>query len=138
MTEEEKTAIADYRRNGCGYKKIGQLLGVSENTVKTYCRRNGLSGYATSRHITDKNICKWCGAKIRQTPGKKTRKFCSDSCRNHWWNSHLYMVERKANYNFVCPVCGKRFVVYGNKNRKYCSHACYIKDRFGGDNCEGN
>ena len=23
-------------------------------------------------------------------------------------------------------------ISYGNKHRKYCSHACYINDRFGG------
>lgn len=32
----------------------------------------------------------------------------------------------------VCPVCKKPFTVYGNANRKYCSHECYIEDRFGG------
>lgn len=26
--------------------------------------------------------------------------------------------------------CGKAFVAYGNKDRKYCSHDCYIRDRF--------
>ena len=32
----------------------------------------------------------------------------------------------------ICPVCKKTFTVYGNANRKYCSHECYIEDRFGG------
>ncbi len=26
---------------------------------------------------------------------------------------------------------GKEFFVHGNKGRKYCSHQCYIADRFG-------
>lgn len=42
MTDEQRTAIAGYRRSGCGYKKISQLTGLCESTVKTYCRRNGL------------------------------------------------------------------------------------------------
>lgn len=38
----------------------------------------------------------------------------------------------KANYECICEYCGKTFLSYGNKNRKYCSHSCYINDRFGG------
>ena len=56
----------------------------------------------------------------------------SEKCRNKWWNSNLDKVNRKANYEFICPHCKKPFSAYGNKNRKYCSHACYIEDRFGG------
>ena len=33
--------------------------------------------------------------------------------------------------------CGKPFTVYGNSKRKYCSHECYIRNRFkGGDDGE--
>ena len=39
--------------------------------------------------------------------------------------------ELKANYEFVCPNCKKHFVCYGNKNRKYCCHDCYLEDRYG-------
>ena len=35
-----------------------------------------------------------------------------------------------ATYKYTCPYCGKKFTPYGNKKRKYCSHNCYIKDRF--------
>ena len=31
-----------------------------------------------------------------------------------------------------CENCGKEFHLYGDSRRKYCSHECYIKDRFGG------
>ena len=129
MTEKEKAAVAEYRRSGCGYKKISQLTGVNENTVKTWCRRNGLTGVAAN---TSEDTCKCCGAPIEQTPKKKKRVFCSDRCRNKWWNSHLDLVKRRAHYEFTCASCGKTFTVYGNANRKYCSHNCYIEDRFGG------
>ncbi|RXM53885.1 RNA polymerase subunit sigma-70, partial [Clostridium tetani] len=33
--------------------------------------------------------------------------------------------------------CGKEFSAYGNKNRKYCSHNCYIRDRFWRDEENG-
>jgi len=63
--------------------------------------------------------------------GRKHKRFCSDLCRNRWWNSHLDLVKRKAHYEYVCPACKTAFSVYGNANRKYCSHACYIRARFG-------
>ena len=44
MTLEEKSWIAEMRRAGIGYKKIAQDLGTSENTIKTFCHRNGLTG----------------------------------------------------------------------------------------------
>lgn len=129
MTENERAAIAEYRRQGHGYKKISQLTGVCESTVKTYCRRNGLGGMMVEAR---QKSCQCCGKAIVQLPGRKEKKFCSDACRNKWWNSHLDLVNRKAVYDFVCPVCGKPFSAYGNRNRKYCSHECYIEDRFGG------
>lgn len=68
-----------------------------------------------------------------QVFGRKEKRFCSDKCRNKWWNTHLDKVNRRANYDFVCAYCKKPFISYGNKNRKYCSHECYIADRFGGN-----
>lgn len=130
MTNEEKTAVENLRKDGYGYKKISQMTGICESTIKSYCRRNRLSGeQAQERH------CLCCGKTVIQYPGRKEKKFCSDACRNKWWNSHLHLVKRKAMYDYVCPVCGKAFTAYGNRNRKYCSHACYIEDRFGGAAC---
>lgn len=135
MTEMQKQQIKGYRDCGYGYKKIGQLMGISENTVKTYCKRNGLGGVA-AKPAKECCICKSCGKPIVQVPGRKQKKFCSDRCRNQWWNSHLDLVNRKAHYNFICPCCKRPFTAYGNANRKYCSHECYIEDRFGGGHHE--
>jgi hypothetical protein len=35
-------------------------------------------------------------------------------------------------YSFTCAGCGVEFAAYGNASRKFCSHECYIKSRFGG------
>lgn len=75
--------------------------------------------------------CQYCGIEVFQNPGRKQKKFCTDKCRNLWWNSHLYMVNRRAMYECECLHCKKTFVSYGNKNRKYCSRECYIAGRFG-------
>lgn len=137
MTNAQRDAIMGYRGDGYGYKKISQLTGVCESTVKTFCRRNGLTSTAakeTPHGITEKP-CLCCRKAVVQYPGRKEKKFCSDVCRNKWWNSHLNLVKRKAMYDFVCPTCGKTFSAYGNQNRKYCSHKCYIEGRFGGTVC---
>ena len=133
MTGTQKSSITEYRRKGLGYKKISQLTGVSENTIKTYCKRSGLGGVAASALSGGGgNTCKCCGAPIVQISGRKTRKFCNDACRARFWNTHLDVVNRKAYYEYICPACGKPFTAYGNAHRKYCCHECYIDDRFGG------
>lgn len=140
MTNEEKSRIAEMRRDGVGYKKIAQTLGLSEGTVKTFCHRNGLAaaGMAVPQAENKpfpQQPCKHCGKMILQIPGRKEKKFCSDDCRNSWWNKHLTEVKRKSMTDYICPACGKSFSAYGKRNRKYCSHECYITDRFGGVAC---
>ena len=44
MTEEQKTKIQQLRQRGMGYIRIAQALGISENTIKSFCRRNRLAG----------------------------------------------------------------------------------------------
>lgn len=136
MTENEKTQILQLRDGGSGYKRIAQTLGISVNTVKSFCRRNEpgreRSEEGTSQPHDSTIVCENCGQMIRQIPKQKRRRFCCDQCRNRWWNAHLDQVKRKAHYEIVCAGCKKPFVVYGNAHRKYCSHACYVMGRFGG------
>ena len=139
MTSLQKEQVRRMRREGISYSKIAESLGLSENTVKSYCKRNNLRVVSTPTKVELPNtesetetfeFCKNCGKPIEQRPGMKPRKFCSDKCRTTWWNSHLDQVSRKSVYHLECAACGKPFDSYGNKNRKYCTHACYIKDRF--------
>lgn len=140
MTKDEKNSIAQMRRDGYSYSQIARELGINENTVKTFCRRNGLTGAAMQApepvlpDIVEKP-CLQCGKPVIQYPGRKEKKFCSDACRNKWWNSHMGQVRRKAMCEYTCPTCGGTFFAYGNRNRKYCSHGCYIEARFGGAAC---
>ena len=134
MNDTQRQQIRKLREKGASYGKISQALGLSENTIKTYCRRHGLGGVAKTNNTTDEDMhyCLCCGVPVPQTKGRKEKKFCSDRCRNNWWNSHLDMVNRKAQYEYECTYCKKHFTAYGNRHRKYCSHQCYIFDRFGG------
>ena len=134
MTPKQKEHIQYLRSNGIGYSKISKTLGISKNTVKSYCRRSRLGGVAVTKKkakIEAGNFCLNCGSQLIQVKGKKLRKFCSDTCRTAWWNSHPECVNKKANYSITCAGCGKSFISYGNKNRLYCCHACYISNRFG-------
>lgn len=127
MTEIEKEKIRFWRLEGLGYGTIAGRMGLSENTVKSFCRRNGLSGAGAKDTGT---FCRYCGQSL--VPGRQGRKFCSEACRRAWWKVHPDLVDRIAFYSFTCSCCGKSFQSYGNRARKFCSHACYISARFGG------
>lgn len=45
MTEQQILMIHKMRQQNYGYAAIANKLGIAVNTVKTFCRRNGLTGY---------------------------------------------------------------------------------------------
>lgn len=138
MNTQQKTEITSLRSQGFGYAKIAQALGLSKNTVKSYCRRNNLpSAVLEDPSGITPSFCLECGTAITQAAGRKTKNFCSDACRHKWWNARPEEITRKALYAYSCAGCGKAFSAYGNSHRKYCCHACYIAARFkGGDRDE--
>ena len=131
MTDTQRARIIELRKKDIGYSTIGKMVGLSKDTVKSFCRRNGLGGARANMGKETLGICPQCGEHIIQNLKTKPRRFCSDECRRVWWNSHLDKVHRKALYAIVCANCGITFVAYGNRNRKYCCHPCYIEARFG-------
>lgn len=131
MTNEQKEKIIRFRSQGFGYADIGRELGISKNTVKSFCRRNGLM-VSDNKPVDDRDRCRECGKPLVQQEKKKRRIFCCKSCREKWWTEQADRVARKAFYEFSCAGCGKVFTAYGNSKRKYCSHGCYIAHRFGG------
>jgi endogenous inhibitor of DNA gyrase (YacG/DUF329 family) len=137
MNQEQKERIIALRGGGETCAHIAGQLGISVNTVKSFCRRNGIQPKIPSHPViiaVDSGVnCPQCGNKIKPTSGRKPKRFCSDACRVLWWNSHSEQVKRKAVYSFKCDYCGRDFTAYGNTKRRYCSHTCYCADRFG--NC---
>lgn len=121
MTDKERQRIDALHEEGNGYKKIARVLDISPNTVKSYLRRKR----------TKEHTCLYCGKLVTQTPGKREKKFCSDECRSRWWNAHKDQAHHRNIRTLVCPVCGKQFEVFRSRERKYCSHECYIAGRFG-------
>lgn len=135
MNNLQKYRISLLRNSGESYNSIADALGLSVNTVKSYCRRNKIKSSTpviSPRSLINQIYCKQCGNELSQMPHKKPLKFCSNECRVKWWNSHPDEVNKKAIYSFSCAHCDKTFTAYGNSSRKYCSHECYINARFKG------
>lgn len=139
MTDEQREQIRRLRYQGIGYGSIAELLSLPENTVKSFCKRNGLAGKLAKgkTEIPDGHYCKCCGLPVLQNEKRKEKKFCSTECRMQYWRTHQDLVQHKAIYNYECAYCHKPFVAIGNPHRKYCSHACYISGRFGGKDDDG-
>ena len=126
MTTKEKNQICKLRNKGLSYRKIAEQTGFSENTIKSFFRRENLRN--DEKEINKK--CKYCGKKLVQTKGHRPKKFCSDKCRFAWWKSAESEIPEDSPYIFKCKNCGKKFNRCGKKDRKYCSFGCYIVDRF--------
>lgn len=122
MTLEEKSKIYQLKKEGYGYKKIANELGISVSSVQSFLKRNPMD-------LDLLGTCKRCGMTIQSIKGKKRKQFCSDRCRWDWWNSHIKEVNKKAFYTLTCKHCGKEFTAYGNQKRVYCCHDCYVKDK---------
>lgn len=122
MTNEQREMIAVMRRKRLSYTTISKELGLSVNTVKSFCRRNGM---VAEKAKTDTPHCKNCGGIIYNQSGVKPRLFCSNHCKQAWWNKHRHERESENILSHVCQTCGKAFNDYSGANRKYCSQACY-------------
>lgn len=132
MNISEKVTVRQLRFEGVSYAEISKTLGISENTIKSYCRRNNLGGNLLEKSKEERqSACKQCGKPINLEVKGKPRKFCSEPCRRDWWKTHDKEIKRKAYYALTCVHCGKEFESYGKRDRKYCGHACYINHRFG-------
>lgn len=136
MTNEQRDLVRTFRRAGLGYGTIAGKTGLSVNTVKSFCRRNAQAVQEKETVSAQEHRCRYCGVPVLQNPSRKEKKFCSDRCRNQWWNTHRDEIDYRAVQTIICACCGKSFSAYGNAVRKYCSHACYIRHRFGGEGDE--
>ena len=124
MTKEQKTLILYYRERQMTYREIGEKLGLSPDTVKTFCRRNTPQEDRTEASASSQ--CRNCGAPVHPLPGRRERLFCSPACRTAYWRKHN-LLGKDPRY---CAGCGA-LLTGGSASRKYCSHACYIRHRFG-------
>ena len=131
MTDLQKQKITEMRAIGIGYGKIAVTLQVPESAVKSFCRRHVNTAATQNKPILALNCCKYCGAELINTPGHRQKSFCSAICQRDYWREHRDLMRHPSFVTTTCPVCGCVFSDYKGHHRKYCSHACYITDRYG-------
>ena len=152
MNKAQKEKIILMRTQGIGFSEIASNVNISRDTVKSFCMRNKITVINSDdkckfcgnplvqkekvkkKFINSDDKCKFCGNPLVQKEKVKKKLFCCNKCRLDWWHKNPDKLSRKATYSFICAGCGKPFSAYGNNHRKYCSHQCYIKERFGGKN----
>ena len=78
MNSFQKDAARRMREDGKSYAQIAVALSLSENTVKSFCRRVGLQA------ATGQTLCPACGTAVRPGQRGQKRRFCSDACRFAW------------------------------------------------------
>lgn len=81
MSKADRKEIERMRMDGYGPTRIARELGLSVNTVKSHIRRNP--------SLRNAVYCLQCGRAVSQTPGRRKKKFCSNTCRSQYWN-HQY------------------------------------------------
>ena len=131
MTNSQKERISHMRLNGESYAGIAYALGLSRNTVKSFCLRNiRAKPHEEKACPVNNGVCVQCGKVFVLYSGHRQRRFCSDRCRMTWWNAHLELLRSTAKVEYTCACCGKPFMGYERQRRKYCSHGCYIAHRY--------
>ena len=123
MDAQQKEAIRQMRFAQMDYSKIAAQLGLSTNTVKSYCFRNGLNAAALAQHPP----CKCCGKPMPEETKTRPRIFCSVKCKTTWWNQHRFERRSGRVTQYTCMVCGKTFFDYVSSKRRYCSRECLWK-----------
>lgn len=124
MTDRKtKEAILTMRREGMPFTEISRFLSIPPNTVKSICYRNRTQALPAADGSPD--VCKYCGKPLPSPAGKKV--FCSSRCRYRWWNRY----RSRKPYRLTCYLCGREFISFGNRKKKYCSQECRMAGRHG-------
>ena len=126
LSTKQKESIEILRRIGWGYKRIGNQISATRDEVRSYCRSHDLMGrinITKDKEIFITTHCKACNKPIVQTFKGREKRFCSETCLRSWQKTH------PRYYEHICEHCGEDFKSR-NKEQKYCSHECYIRNRF--------
>ena len=93
MTDVQKEQVRTLRSSGESYAAIARITHLSVNSVKSFCQRNrAVSAVPVDTTIIKESYaiepgkCEYCGRNVNQIECRKKKRFCSDKCRNKWWN----------------------------------------------------
>ena len=74
MTDAQKKTISNMRENGSGYNEIAREMKLPLNTIKTFCRRNNLTGNRRGTQTENKPAkCSESGLISDENRGNTTR-----------------------------------------------------------------
>lgn len=138
MTSYQEIKVKELRMKGMGYKAIAQALDLDRDQVRYHCKKIGLTG--TKEELAEKieeeklhgETCLYCGDLLYRSKYAPGKKFCCEDCRRKWWKEHPEKKKKSAKASYVkqCEECGRTFISYGCKTRRFCSHDCYVHNRF--------
>ncbi len=70
MTDAQAVQIKELRMQGMGYRTIAEMVGLTRDIVRNYCKANDTAGYAKAtamnlqERIAEGKICACCGKEI--------------------------------------------------------------------------
>ena len=91
LSDDIKDEICYLRLQGIGYKRIAAELGLSKNTVSSFCTRHNLGG-SRNADGTVQHPCRYCGKSVPQAPHRREKFYCSGKCRC----AYFYEQKKKA------------------------------------------
>ena len=97
-TEQQLEQIAVLRRENYPYSFIGRELGLSPNTVKSICQRQGFAASGAQKTKAEKQntpLCRYCHKPLPETK-RRGALFCSDYCRTKWYRETRKVIEIKT------------------------------------------
>lgn len=124
MNKQQRDDIQRLRSSGRSYAQISMAVGLPVGSIKAFCSRSAIKTVSTHKE----GVCDFCGETLKSIPKRKPRRFCSDNCRHAWWRDNRDKRRAKGDKH-TCTYCGKEYTSYDEKSR-FCSHSCYISDRF--------
>jgi len=83
--------------------------------------------------------CRNCGRALPHSARTRGKPFCSNHCRNVWWNNQrgdleLYPNPDRDSNHATCFYCGRVFEAH-SRRQMYCSAECQRRDSGKGRKC---
>lgn len=122
MTNDEKEKIVLMRNKGISYSKIASRLGISENTIKSFCKRNSIVDLVPIASIKEEPLKEVIA--IKEVSPSNDVPFLNDV------PPFKETLPSNKEYN-ICNHCGKPLEQNPNhKAKKFCSEKCRYAWRY--------
>ncbi len=115
MRTAQAEQISHMRRTGNSYGRIADSLGLPLNTVKSFCRRRGITAE------TSASLCECCGAEVKQMEHRKTKRFCSEEQLTSYETQVDYYtsyIQSREDWDFVAVYTDEGITGCSTKRRE--------------------